>query len=90
MTEERLSRIESKVDKLVDAMAELIRFEEKMAQCKQDMDRIQFRQDDLETRVEEIEKKMPVINIALAIFGKVGLTIITLITAGIIGSFFVF
>lgn len=90
MSEDRLSRIEDKVDKLVDAMTSLVRFEEKISTHTAGMERFGFRLDNLEERVEEIEKVMPLVKLLLASVNKITISIITLITGGIIASFFVF
>ena len=43
----------------------------------------------LEERVEVIEKRMPLINLLLTAFGKVGLVALTLITAAVLGLIFI-
>lgn len=86
----RFDRIETKVDKLVDTLSTLVRMEEKMSSHSQGMQRLGARVDDLEYRLEVIEKRMPLINLIVAGFGKVGISVISIITLGIVGSFFVF
>ena len=90
VSEDRLTRIENKVDKLVEAMSSLIRFEEKMAHVISKGERLEFRADDIEDRVEAIEKKMPLINLMLSATGKVSIAVLTLVACGIVASFFVF
>lgn len=87
--EDRLDRIESKVDKLVDAMTELVRFEEKIAAHQTGMERFGFRLDDLEQRIETIEKVMPLINLLLKATGRIGLTVLGAITLAVLGLIFV-
>lgn len=90
VAEDRLTRIEDKVDKLVDAMTQLVRFEEKIASHQTGMERFGFRLDDIEQRLEVIEKVMPLINLLLKGTGKVGLAIITAVALAITGLVFVF
>lgn len=82
--------MENKLDKLVEAMSKLIRFEEKMAQHDVANERFIMRLDDLEDRIELIEKKMPLVNLLLNSVGKVGIAILTLVVGGIVASYFVF
>jgi len=90
MSEDRLGRIEDKVDKLVDAMTSLVRFEEKISTHQAGMERFGFRLDNIEERVEEIEKVMPLIKLLLASVNKITISIVTIIVSGIVASFFVF
>lgn len=85
VTEDRLDRIENKVDKLVEGMVELIRFEEKMLHCKEGMERLGFRQDDLEERVEAIEKDMPILKLLARSIWRIIMGVITLVVAAVIG-----
>ena len=90
MTEHRLERIEEKVDKLVDSMVSLVRLEEKFQSHSHGVQRIAKRLDTVEEDVSEIKKKMPLLDVLLTVFGKIGLAVISLIVIGIVGSFFVF
>lgn len=90
MSEDRLSRIEDKVDKLVDAMTMLVRIDEKIASHQSGMKRFGVRLDNLEERVESIEVVMPLVKLLLANVNKVFISIVTLITAGIVASYFIF
>lgn len=87
--EDRLDRIEVKLDALIDAMTSLVRLEEKFAAHEEShrnaMERYGFRLDDLEQRVEAIEKVMPLVNLLLKGTGKVGLALITGVALAIVG-----
>lgn len=56
MEDNRLIRIEEKLDKLADAVVSLARMEERMITLFKRMDGYERRQDDLEGRVTEVEK----------------------------------
>lgn len=87
--EERLDRIEGKVDTLIQAMAQMVRLEERIATHQAGMERFGFRMDDMEARLETIEKKMPLINLILTAFGKVGILVLTAIVLAVLGLIFV-
>lgn len=56
MTEDRLSRIENKLDKLAEAVVSLARMEERMITLFNRMNKYEDRQDDLEVRIDSVEK----------------------------------
>jgi hypothetical protein len=56
MEDLRLSRIESKLDKLADAVVSLARMEERMLTLFKRIDHYEERQQKIEERVTEIEK----------------------------------
>jgi hypothetical protein len=57
MEDLRLSRIESKLDKLADAVVSLARMEERMLTLFKRIDQYEERQQKIEERVTEIEKE---------------------------------
>jgi len=57
-TNDRLERIENKLDQLTDAMITLARAEEKLAGLKQDHDRSFERMNRLSQKLDEIERKV--------------------------------
>jgi hypothetical protein len=57
MEDLRLSRIESKLDKLADAVVSLARMEERMLTLFKRIDHYEERQQKIEERVTEIEKE---------------------------------
>lgn len=57
MEDLRLSRIESKLDKLADAVVSLARMEERMLTLFKRIDQYEDRQEKLEERVTEIERE---------------------------------
>lgn len=56
MTEDRLGRIEGKLDKLAEAVVSLARMEERMVTLFKRMDKYDLAQSDLDTRLSEMEK----------------------------------
>jgi predicted nucleic acid-binding Zn-ribbon protein len=58
MTEDRLSRIENKLDRLADAVVQLARMEERMVSLFNRMDKYDDQQHRLTTRVDTVEKKV--------------------------------
>jgi len=56
LEQERLSRIEGKLDKLAEAVVQLARMEERMVTLFNRMDKYEERQDRLERKIEGIEK----------------------------------
>jgi methyl coenzyme M reductase subunit C-like uncharacterized protein (methanogenesis marker protein 7) len=56
MSEDRLNRIEQKLDRLVDVVESIARVEEKMAANDSKLNRLEFRMDGLESDVNEIAK----------------------------------
>lgn len=56
MEDNRLARIEEKLDKLADAVVSLARMEERMITLFKRMDTYERRQEDLEHRVTDVEK----------------------------------
>ena len=87
--EARLDRIEEKVDKIAEAIMEMVRLEERLATHQATMERVNMRLDDLEQRVEAIEAKMPLLNLLLSGAGKIAFVILALITAAVLGLIFV-
>lgn len=56
MSDERLTRIETKLDKLADAMISMARMEEKMITLFRRMDKYDEGQGKIDTRLQTIEK----------------------------------
>lgn len=56
MTEDRLSRMEGKIDKLSEAVVSLARMEERMVTLFKRMDKYDQAQTDLDSRISEIEQ----------------------------------
>lgn len=83
--DERLDRIESKVDKLAEAIMELVRLEEKMIQTQQALMRFGMRADDIEQRVEKIERKIPIYDMWSGWANKVALLVIAALCAAVLG-----
>lgn len=56
MSEDRLNRIEQKLDKLVDIIESIARVEEKIASNDSKSERLEFRLDKLEEEMDEVGK----------------------------------
>ncbi len=84
MSEERMIRMESKIDKLVEAVL-------LMSSIKPAIDDLEDRAEKVEGRVHVIELKMPLVDLMLKVAGKVGYSLIGLVlVGGGVGSYFVF
>ena len=56
MSEDRLNRIEQKLDRLVDVVESIARVEEKMAANDSKLNRLEFRMDGLEGELDEVNR----------------------------------
>ena len=84
--EDRLDRIETKVDKLSDAMVEMVRMEERMVTAFKRMDNISDYQKKADDRLDEMEKQALVRGQKIAFAER----IFWMIATGIVGLCFVF
>lgn len=84
--EDRLDRIESKVDKLSECMIEMVRMEERMVTAFKRMDNIVEYQKKADDRLDEMEKQAIVRGQKIAFAER----IFWMIATGIVGLCFVF
>jgi hypothetical protein len=84
--EDRLDRIETKVDKLSEAMVEMVRMEERMVTAFKRMDNIVEYQKKSDDRLDEMEKQALVRGQKIAFAER----IFWMIATGIVGLCFVF
>ena len=84
--QDRLDRIETKVDKLSDAMVEMVRMEERMVTAFKRMDNIVDYQKKADDRLSEMEKQALVRGQKIAFAER----IFWMIATGIVGLCFVF
>ena len=84
--EDRLDRIESKVDKLSECMIEMVRMEERMVTAFKRMDNIVEYQKKADDRLDEMEKQALVRGQKIAFAER----IFWMIATGIVGLCFVF
>lgn len=84
--EDRLDRIETKVDKLSEAMVEMVRMEERMVTAFKRMDNIVEYQKKADDRLDEMEKQALVRGQKIAFAER----IFWMIATGIVGLCFVF
>jgi len=85
VSEDRLDRIENKLDKLTEVVAAMVRLEEKLASHQGGMERFGFRLDDIEERVEQIEKRVPVYNLWVGWMNKVALVVVSALVLAVLG-----
>mgnify|MGYP001297598258 FL=1 len=84
--EDRLDRIETKVDKLSECMIEMVRMEERMVTAFKRMDNIVEYQKKADDRLDEMEKQALVRGQKIAFAER----IFWMIATGIVGLCFVF
>jgi len=84
--EDRLDRIETKVDKLSEAMVEMVRMEERMVTAFKRMDNIVEYQKKADDRLDEMEKQAIVRGQKIAFAERIFWMIVT----GAVGLCFVF
>jgi hypothetical protein len=85
--DDRLGRIEHKLDKLADAVVQLARMEERMVALFSRMDYYESRQLTVENKVEGIEKVVHHSDAKVKFAERIFWTIVT---AGVAASFWVF
>ena len=54
MTDQRFDRIEEKIDKLTEAITQIVRVEEKLLANDKRVDRLEFRADLLESQIDDV------------------------------------
>jgi hypothetical protein len=54
MTDQRFDRIEEKIDKLTEAITQIVRVEEKLLANDKRVDRLEYRTDLLETEIDDV------------------------------------
>ncbi len=79
MTEDRLVRMESKIDKLVEAVL-------LMSTLHGSVERLDERVEKVEDDVQEINKRMPLLDLVLKGLGRAGFVLIGLAVTAVVGS----
>ena len=87
MEEQRLARIEQKLDKLSEAVVSLARMEERMITLFNRMDGYDIRQSNIEDRVSEVEKITVSRGAVFRLVDKLIWIVVGLVTAVIIEGF---
>ena len=90
MGEERLSRMEEKIDQLVNAMTELVRVQEKQNTMLERLNHHSTQIGSLDKRMDEVEKRIPIYNMVVTTGGWIAKIAVTVVIGGIISSFFIF
>jgi hypothetical protein len=87
MEEQRLARIEQKLDKLSEAVVSLARMEERMITLFNRMDGYDIRQNNIEERVSEVEKITVSRGAVFRLVDKLIWIVVGLVTAVVIEGF---
>jgi hypothetical protein len=87
MEEQRLARIELKLDKLSEAVVSLARMEERMITLFNRMDGYDIRQNNIEDRVSEVEKITVSRGAVFRLVDKLIWIVVGLVTAVVIEGF---
>lgn len=87
MEEQRLARIEQKLDKLSEAVVSLARMEERMITLFNRMDGYDIRQSNIEDRVSEVEKIAVSRGAVFRLVDKLIWIVVGLVTAVVIEGF---
>ena len=74
--EDRLTRIEQKIDKLADAMISLARAEEKIIALQDDHENMRERLNKLSVKLDEIQKTVDDNSRTVGIINKIGMALI--------------
>lgn len=89
VTDERLDRIESKIDKLSETVISLARAEEKLIALEEDKKILMDRMIKIEDRVLTNEKKTDENSMTISVINKVFWIVLTAMVGVYIGSYFV-
>ena len=82
-TEDRMDRIESKIDKLSEVLVQMARVEERLLNQEEDHKYIRKKINDLDEKVSEMEKVVQKNQITVNIINRISWIIIT----GVVGGF---
>ena len=87
--EDRLTRIEQKIDKLADAMISLARAEEKIVALQDDHDNMRERMNRLSQKLDDIQRCVDANTRTITIINRICWIIIAAGTAALIGQFLI-
>ena len=85
--DDRLTRIEQKIDKLADAMVSLARAEEKILALQDDHDNMRERMNRISQKLDDIQRSVDANTRTITIINRICWIIIGTGTAAIIGQF---
>ena len=88
--DKRIDRMEIKIDKLIDAVTELVRVEVVLQTIETRLNNQSEFLKVLDGRIDAIEIKVPIYDIGIGLLKRSMATILTLILTGVVGSFFIF
>lgn len=84
LTHQRIDRIETKLDKLVDAVTELVRVEENIHNLTARMNDHSLKLTTLDGRIDAIEVRVPIWNSVAKIGGTIGTIVISTIVVALL------
>jgi vacuolar-type H+-ATPase subunit D/Vma8 len=88
--DKRIDRMEIKIDKLIDAVTELVRVEIVLQTIESRLNNQSEFLKGLDRRIDAIDSKIPIYDMGVGLLKKSMATILTLVLTGIVGSFFIF
>jgi CII-binding regulator of phage lambda lysogenization HflD len=88
--DKRIDRMEVKIDKLIDAVTELVRVEVVLQTIENRLNNQSEFMKHLDGRIDTIDSKIPIYDIGVSLVKKSIATVLTLVLTGVIGSFFIF
>ena len=88
--DKRIDRMEVKIDKLIDAVTELVRVEIVLQTIESRLNNQSEFLKVLDRRIDAIDNKIPIYDMGIGLLKRSMATILTLVLTGVIGSFFVF
>ena len=88
--DKRIDRMEVKIDKLIDAVTELVRVEIVLQTIESRLNNQSEFLKLLDKRVSDIDSKIPIYDMGIGLIKRSMATILTLVLTGIVGSFFIF
>jgi vacuolar-type H+-ATPase subunit D/Vma8 len=88
--DKRIDRMEVKIDKLIDAVTELVRVEIVLQTIESRLNNQSEFLKVLDRRIDAIDSKIPIYDMGIGLLKRSMATILTLVLTGIVGSFFIF
>jgi|TARA_R110000782_G_scaffold250491_1_gene337750 CII-binding regulator of phage lambda lysogenization HflD len=88
--DKRIDRMEVKIDKLIDAVTQLVRVEIVLQTIENRLNSQSEFMKHLDGRIDTIDSKIPIYDMGVGLLKKSIATILTLVLTGVVGSFFLF
>tara|TARA_R110000803_G_scaffold34529_1_gene75308 strand:- start:4766 stop:5068 length:303 start_codon:yes stop_codon:yes gene_type:complete len=88
--DQRIVRVENKIDSLIEAVTELVRVEVTLQTMGDRLNNHSEAIKSMDARIDTIEVKVPIYDLSTSIIKRVGAIALTILVTGIIGSVLVF